>query len=58
MSNLSNKMDEVNLTLQETASDMDSLNNSLGKISSSKSGNKKLLGTGPVPQEHTFMPVC
>ena len=49
-------MYEVNLTLQETASDMDSLNNSLGKI---KSGNKKLLfGTGPVPQEHTFMPVC
>jgi hypothetical protein len=58
-SNLSNKMYEVNLTLQETASDMDSLNNSLGKISSSKSGSKKiLLGTGPVAQEHTFMPVC
>ena len=33
---LSNKMDEVNLTLQETASDMDSLNKSLGKISSAK----------------------
>ena len=29
--NLSDKMDEVNITLQETVSDMDSLNNSLGK---------------------------
>ena len=43
ISNLSTKMDEVNLTLQETASDIDSLNNSLGKISSSKSGNQELL---------------
>ena len=31
LSNLFNKMDNVNLTLQETASDMYLLNNSLGK---------------------------
>ena len=51
-------MDKVNLTLQETAFDMDSLNNSLGKISSSKGGNtgnqEHLLDTGLVPQKYTF----
>ena len=31
VSNLFDKMDEVNKTLQETVSDMDALNNSLGK---------------------------
>ena len=41
ISNLSTKMDEVNLTLQETASDIDSLNNSLGKISSSISRSQQ-----------------
>ena len=58
ISNLSTKMDEVNLTLQETASDIDSLNNSLGKISSSISRSQQLFYASLCTALNFLLQIC